>query len=294
MNVRINPRILFACIAGCVLVFGAWYFAEHRPEGAVVTADASIVGETPDRTYIDVRDSNNDGVPDWQEMLYPDAPVLNLDELTTEDYTTPTTTTGRFAVSLAEEVMRSNMYGNFGATPKEIVENGTKQVLDEVRFDLYEVGDLSVSTDTSETALRAYGNAVALIALGNGGQPSTESEVDIVGRALQTNSRDELAKLDPIITGYTTMRDAMLALPIPSSLATEHLALTNTYHALATDIGAFRNLFADPLPALVYLQYYEAHGNALYTAISDLYTALDDAGVKWSSADAVSRFVTVQ
>src|SRR5690606_29771417 len=107
---------------------------------------------------------------------------------------------------------------------------------------------------------------------------------------LLRNDPDVLNQLDPIITSYENMIESMLKAPVPSTLVKEHLSLINVYQALVNDIKAFQKVFEDALPTMLRFRRYQADAEALYLAISGVYTALDKHGVTWTDADVASKF----
>lgn len=277
---NLNPRIALAFVAGLVMVGGSYLLAENREDAKGESSE--IVTKESVRSFIKEIDGDQDGLPDWQNTFN-----LNTINLDGSDSSEEMTETAAFAAELA-----SGAYG--GADPATLLGGISSTVTRSILDDQYDQTDILTSTDNSQTALRAYGNAVARVVIDNAPPTGTEDELTILNRALIRNDAETLAKLEPTIASYEKMAADMLKIPVPSSLTREHLSLTNVYQALANDIKAFRHTFTDALPALNRFRRYQADAEALYLAVSALYLKLDQNGIKWTDADIASRFIKIE
>ncbi len=182
-----------------------------------------------------------------------------------------------------------------GATSAADIFTAAGPDLAEISLDkLYGSSDINTVPDNSLVTLRTYGNRVAAIALDNAPPAGTEDELTILNRALTRKDPELLRELDPTIAAYENMLAAMLVAPVPSSMAAEHLALTNVYQSLLNDIKAFRSVFTDALPTMLRFRRYPADAEALYLAINDLYLKLHRNGIQWSEADRASKFIAIE
>ena len=175
----------------------------------------------------------------------------------------------------------------------EIDQNSDSYIKSLATDDLYTVSDINISPNESQATLKAYGNRIAMIIASNAVAEGTEGEVEILAEAVNNENPAVLTKLEPIIISYEGMVDAMLKVSVPQNLINEHLYLTNSFQALANDIGGMREVVRDPVLALVRIRRYESDAIAMYEAISNLYSKLDQAGIKWSKRDPVSSFIRI-
>lgn len=280
---RFNPRIVAAFLLGLTLVGGSFVMSRDRDR----KEPASIVkaGETAEtdrgRGFIPVGDTDNDGLPDWQNTF--DIATVYVDNTPEETLSA----TGALAVELATK-LGTGQAGTAVAMPSI----GALVVREMVDKD-YTSADILISNDDSYAAKKAYGNRVAQIAIENAPPKDTEGELVILNRALLRDDPTVLTGLDPTIRAYEKMLEEMLKTPVPPSLEREHLSLINVYQALLNDIKSFRLTFEDALPAMARFRRYQADAEALYTAIVLLYQKLDAEGIQWTEQDPASKLITV-
>ncbi len=119
---------------------------------------------------------------------------------------------------------------------------------------IYNINDIIVVKETPET-IRTFGNQMGSVLkiYGNSGR---ERALDIVEKAVIGNKPNELKKLDSILKSYKDIVDNLLAVPTPNSAVNIHLELINNISSLYDSLTSLRNLFIDPLQALVKLKKY--------------------------------------
>ncbi|MEX0918299.1 MAG: hypothetical protein WDZ93_04050 [Candidatus Paceibacterota bacterium] len=295
MNGKLNPRIVIASLAGLLLVFGAFYLSPYGQETRLPDPRVEVVaGPAPEREFIDVRDENGDGVADWKETLSPKAPWLTDRQTSTSTATTTERThTQTVAIDMLQRMLQSGMRGGTGDA-ETVLDRSNDYVYMLATDKLYAGRDVRTSPDTGTAALRAYGNAFAEITFANSVQKELEDEVVILDRAVNARDPAALADLALIAESYEGMTHDLLAIPVPQTLVAEHLDLINTLNAIAIDIRGFEKVFEDPLLALARIQRYEDDALGLYQAISNLYLAIDAAGVVWTDADAAGRLIEIK
>lgn len=274
-----NLRTVLAFVLGGALVAIAFWLEPSKQTNSLTnnTADSASV-----REFIPVKDSDQNGVPDWQEVFAVD--TINLDAIVNSG---TTTRTGRLIASLADYLSEE------GSTAGEALALIGTELAAESLDPQYSNTDILISGDNSEEALRAHGNKVASIALSYTLPAGAKNELAVMEEYSTMNNPDALKGLDPIIEAYAGMRDDMLKIPVPSSMIKEHLSLTNVYNALYVDIKAFRNIEEDALPTTLRYKRYPADAAALQKAISNLYLKLHQNGIQWSDEDAASKFVEI-
>lgn len=115
----------------------------------------------------------------------------------------------------------------------------------------YDAGDLSsiVSDTKSKESLHAYGNKLGDI-LNTYGKPDVGHELDILTKALNEKSEEELAKLDLIIESHQTVVANYLVMSVPEIAVSNHLGFINAISALEASLSALQNVLDDPLIAL--------------------------------------------
>lgn len=275
----VNFRIVSAFVLGLGMVGSAWLW---RPDTSTDTANGNLPTPTAIRTFISVKDSDGNSIPDWQESF-----ARGTIDLNATNTNATTTRTGMLASALAYELITGD------STSEEVLQKLSGDLNQESIDEQYTESDIKISTDNGQEAWRHYGNQVAIIANAYPLPEGTPNELDTLHQAFLRNDPSSLAKLEPSIAAYDAMVKDMLALSVPSSLTKEHLSLINVYVALHNDLKAFRQAYEDSLPAVLRFRRYPADAGALYTAISNLYVKLDESGIQWSDTDEASKFIEI-
>lgn len=278
---NVNPRIAAASLAGLLMVGGSYWLAQNKSSQESQNNEPTVTTKQSVREFIPVADTDADGLPDWQQSL--NIPTVNL---STEEE--DITSTGTFTADLLGRVHTGGM--DSSQVLSDIGTELTRGAVDQE----YTRQDIYISDDNSPLALRAYGNAVAAVALKNAPPPDTEDELTVLNRALVRNQAEVLEDLQPTIDSYEKMVVEMLNVSVPSSMVREHLAMTNVYQAMLGNLRAFQGVFDDALPAMIRFRRYQADAEALYVALNLLYLKLDAEGIEWNEQDIASKFITIE
>lgn len=288
-----NPRIFGALIVGsglvAIAVIGTRFNILGDNQPAATNAQMNVVASAePLRQYIPTKDSNNDGVPDWQELLNNTEP-LQINE-SAADYQAPDTLTDQFAIEFFEGYVRNKGFGAFAEEPDQLIAQASDNLVAQAQDTLYDTGSINI-IPTSPNLVRTHANAVAQIILDYPLPVGTENELLIIERAIVQDDESVLAELDPIIAAYTGMIEDMLSTPVPSNMVKEHLDLLNAYQGIRNTILGMRNSFADPLMGLLRVQRYQDDANGLAIAITNLFEAAYENDASFVAGDAVFSIV---
>lgn len=282
-----RKRIAGAFLIGGALVAVAFVMGSQKGTSG---QEGSVVAATIERSHINIRDTDNNGIPDWRDALKTTQPIV-LNEATST-YEKPKTVTGRFALDFLKDMFRSKMYGSFGASPEELVADATTQLAEAAEDILFTEKDITTIEAQSEETLKAYGNHVAEIALSSVG--GEENEVLILQDALRYNEPDRLQGLDPIAGSYAEIVERMLQTPVPARYVKEHLDLLNTYNALLEDVLAMQKVYDDALYTFVRMKRYQDDVLGMRNAIAQLYDALYlKDNVQWQENEPASALRAV-
>ena len=277
-----RKRIAGAFLIGSALVAGAFLISRnsstYAPSGTLSVASV-------ERGYIPIEDSNQDGVPNWQEALQQTDPII-LEELATSTYERPTTFTGKFALNFFENYLRSKMYGVFGDSQDEVIAESTQALIRETQDVLFVAEDLSVVQSSTPEILRAYGNEVAKIVLSQ--HTGEDNEAIILQDSLRYEDKERLNDLDPIAASYVTIVKKMLELPVPQDYAKQHLDLLNAYNAIREDVSGMQKVYEDPMYTFVRMKRYPDDVLGMYNALTSLFDALSlERGAQWEEGEPV-------
>lgn len=111
----------------------------------------------------------------------------------------------------------------------------------------YSYKNISVIPDNGTANASIYAKRLLQIM---GAYMPTVNETDIVTEALDKDDMSLLKKIDPIIANYKAARTALLATPVPESLANDHLNLINALNLQVFNAQSLRKTDTDPVTAL--------------------------------------------
>ena len=262
-------RIYTAIIVGIVMVSGALYYnLTHEPP----QADTGTSALQSERKHIAVVDSDNDGVPDWQDDLIDTEPIF-LNATNTEPYVMPDTVTGQLVYQFTNDVTALDSLGLLSANKETLVRETILDLEKKTAAHKYAETDLTnIITTSDPEALQAYGNLVALTIVTN--KTSEENELEIFSRMTADNNPKHLEKLKVIEDQYTAIIDTLLTMDVPQQYIFEHLAIVNSFSELKQDVYGMQLFFDDP--TYTSMRYRRFYGNVLGMAsvLHDLYDAL--------------------
>ncbi len=284
-------KILGAFLIGAILVTAAWYVKNQKEATPIVDEsenNITVVKDNAPRARITVTDSDNDGMPDWQEALQRTEPI-NLAE-GDESYE-PETTTDEFSIEFFQDMMLTQQYGEFGSTPEELASQATKQLSNMALDTLYSEADLTIDQNNTSLAVKNYGNKLAEIVLQNSVPIDALNEVQVLHQAYTLNDPNMLSELDVIADGYKDMIDRSLALTVPSEYTKEHLDLVNVYNAVYQDILGMKDGFTDPAMTVVRLKRYQEDAASLYVVSLNLQKKMLLAGITFTEEDPAYHFI---
>ncbi len=275
---------------GILIVLGAFYLQSKNGEANV---NQAVVTVAPERQYIETTDSDGDGTPDWQEGLEAkifediESPASDVSTNTEDTYTPPTTFTGKFSEAFFKSYMEGKIQN--GGTPdiQGLVSNAVTAIEKNTESKRHSRLELSIIPDTTED-MRAYGNKIVQIT--NDRSTRSEPEMNIVGRALETNNPKLLEDLKPIRDGYQNIINDTLLVPVPESLVQQHLDLLNAYEAIHTDIEAMLVSFSDPLYSLARVKRYESDAKGLLQSYTAIHAALNAVGIQYGNDEPGAFF----
>lgn len=143
---------------------------------------------------------------------------------------------------------------------------------------LYEESDLNLSSDESEEALRAYGEALGSALKPYGQERANESQLML--EALNQKNSTPLIKLQAVKTLHETTINRLLKITVPESAATIHLKLLNNLAARSLMLGNMLQVFDQPLLALESAQ-------AEYKAANEFYQLAGEINQYFRSRDII-------
>ncbi len=256
------------------------FWVNKNDEGELVLTPQDIPSVTrlamSTSTNITDRDSDADGLPDWEEHLYGSDPfTFDSDGDGTPDGEevkegrdpakkntnsrgdTPNDSLGliqdpHFATSSTDILgIKKEFFSKFLTEQSQQIRQATYKELIK-SFDAKKVAvhnqivDLNVSSDNSPEALRAYGNAFGLI-INTYTKRSHRTESEIVADALKASSTQILRELQLPAIDYKNFSQDLKTLKTPTSMANFHLSIVNGYEQMGKGLLLMQELFNNPV-----------------------------------------------
>jgi hypothetical protein len=299
---RYLPSNKFLIIVGIVLIVGiaiyAIFFMASSGQSFATTGDKNNIPlkvENQTITELVQKDSDGDGVPDWEESLWgtdpnkkmtfdnmPDATYIEnkKKDLKIEDTSQASdqnlTETDKFAREFFASYTAMKASGQVNKDDIDSFSNSLGQnIVDPNLIDRYKDTDLKINdNDNSDTQQQYYSDIKNLFksyqveGLGN--------ELNIINKGLTSNSTDstDYAQLSKIATAYQDFAQKAMQLSVPDSLSQYNLDIANSANNTGVSVLNMEKIVDDPIIGLSGLSQYQKYSDALVKAVGDLETAL--------------------
>jgi len=320
-------KIVPVFIACLVVLGGLFVLLEYKNRGKTISNDDVI--SVADQKLIDSianKDSDNDGLKDWEEVLWQTAPsnpdtdgdgtpdgaeiATNRDPLkkgpddqlnlasasTTPRAARPLTASDQFSRDLFTRYVTIKQSGSGNPADYDNYSDLVQSYLDKetttMSAKIYGAADFKVLANETPADVHRYGNAVGALFVADQ-DPGLENELIILQRATENNNPAELAKLDGNIAAYKKILAGLLAAPVPKIFLPDHLALANAVSVVIAGIESMKLTFSDPLKTVASLQNYpDAAGNIL-PLLRSIGGGLEASGVTFAQDNAGFRFINL-
>jgi len=244
------------------------------------------------------KDSDGDGVPDWEENLWgtdknkkrtfnniPDAVYIanKKKELNIKQdvNTKKLTETERFA---REFFTGYNALKASGQVDKNTIDNFSKtlgeKIVNQNLVNRYKETDIKISAKDNSTTRQEYYQKIKKLfksyqSVGMG------DEIGIISNELLSQSANKIKnktnqnnKLLNIANAYQNFAKKIMEMNVPQSLAQYHLQIANDSNNTGLSILNMEKVIKDPIVGLSGLSQYQKYSNNLVKAVSDLETFL--------------------
>ncbi|MFQ5662084.1 MAG: hypothetical protein ACE5F2_02430 [Candidatus Paceibacteria bacterium] len=268
---------------------------------------------------INKKDTDNDGLKDWEEELWntdPNNPDTDEDgtkdgdevdagrnpNLTGPDdeYQEDVFIKQRQQDFLDEnftetEKLSQNLFGNYllkRSSSKQLTEKDKSDLINsalqdisnlEIQVKQYTISDISVSNDSSKIFTKNYGNKLGDIILKHSFK--TDNELTIFNRSLTNDDKDEIKKLDLIINGYKDILKDALVVVVPIDATEEHLTFVQGIALIISSIENMRVIYDDPVRAMAGLEEHRKGAILLTEAFNNMELYFKDKDIVFSSEE---------
>ncbi len=318
-------RVVVATLVALVLVVGAYLLAQNsiRPPHAVASAEQALL------EAISKKDSDGDGLPDWEEALYgTDAHKIDTRSLGMTDSEAvakglivpsavtlaPPATTGGISSaaeygltspakgSLTESFARNffSLYigekqarGGRALTGEESAALAKKAV-EALASTIAPVQDYKTEKDIAVSgqgvaALRSFAATAEAVLVANQ-VDATKSELSYLEDMVVRGNTSAAAHLRSIARGYRSTAAGLAALPVPQELALPHLALINALARVGDITNDFALVEGDPLATMFALGQYTPTVLDLGNAFIAIGRVYSDAGITMAAGEPGGLF----
>lgn len=267
-------------VSGIVALFilGVGLYMNKAPKSEQPLAGKISTSTSSTSTDISVRDSDNDGLPDWEERLY-GADPLNPD--TDGDGTTdgkeiaeernPTKPGPDDTMSVIQDPNFATSSTDITDSRKEFFTKYLAEQSKDIRETTYrdlisgfnpkkfnpasELADLNIISENDVEALRTYGNAFGVL-IQKYTVRTHRTEEEILGDGLKTKSDITLKELQLPAMTYKNFSNDLKAMRVPSGLVKHHLLIVNGYEGMSKGLLGMKVLFSNPIDGAAGYQRY--------------------------------------
>jgi len=244
------------------------------------------------------KDSDGDGVTDWEEGLWgtnplsidsnedgvPDGVEISKMKLARGNVTIGTgngepegglTETDTFSRELFSTIATLNQVGEVNQeTIEKLSDSLVSQVKNPVVRKIFLISDIKIIEDNSAQAFKNYNNALDNIFEKS---PITGSVMDILERFVNDEEEVDLgvlSELDPIITQTTKFLDGIANINVPKDLSQFHLSVLNGLERIIENLNDIKLFDVDPIIAMGAVSKYQENLDLLGNAITALTNVL--------------------
>lgn len=319
-------RTLTAALFAAALIIGAYVIA--RDTGSPAQVEASAESDLLEK--LAARDSDNDGLRDWEEALYatnpqvadtrklgmtdgeavskglivpisPAALTTSSSTSSTIDPSIPVPAEGTITRALAESFVTKYFDAVDRSASGNLTQAELRKLSDSILAELsdsiipapdFRTRDSIKVTGSGPDALRTY--AVTAEAVFRAHR-TTATDVDIsyLKRALEDGDQGVYPQLLSIAKGYQDTAAGLAVIPVPSEMVEGHLALINSMARLSKIVADFTRADSDPFATLLALRQYPEAMKLLGTGFIYTHKTYVTAGVTFGSGEPGGAFVNL-
>lgn len=323
-----NWRVLAATLFSAVLVVGAYMLA--RGIGSPPSVEAST--ETALLQAIAARDSDNDGLPDWEEALFGTSPsnpdtftlgmtdgmavarglivpkaianvpvaTSSLASLDLEGLPPPPaegTLTSAFARSFFMLYLSAKEAKGGGELSETDMQNVANEALASLSSAITPAPDFKSEKDltisgSGQGALKAFAVSAEAVLLKNTSNATT-SEIVYLKQVLENDDTTALPRIASIAKAYRDSAAGLAVLPVPQELASVTLALINAMMRTSEIANDFTRVDTDPLVTMLALHQYPQTVASLGEAFIDVGTIYQTTGISLPAGTPGASFVNL-
>lgn len=302
-------RVVVALFISFSFIAAGYYFSSPlRTSIANATSTEEILKAAA------VKDTDSDGLPDWQESLYGTNPenAHSVDQSLTDgeavqqgkvepkfksetprpeavtsdqipgDVPASGSLTDRFAKEFFSKFVLSKNVGTVSDADKEafVADAVASIVAETATKTVFSEKDVVAGAETGPEALQAYGFATEA-AQRKPQATLTKDELSYMLDYMTTSDEDTLKKVALIGKAYHDTAYALIQVSVPPELRASHLKLANTFEQISIAVLNMAAVKTDPVLSLVGIGQYSVAAVELKNVLDEMHSVYDAAGVRY-------------
>ncbi|MDO8231784.1 MAG: thrombospondin type 3 repeat-containing protein [bacterium] len=315
-------RVLTASLFSVVLVAGVYILAKgvESPPTAQASTESALL------QAVATKDSDNDGLPDWEESLYGTNPRITDTshlgmtdgEAVSRGLIVPVaiadvpgiSSSGSSAVAQEDNTLTAAFAKTFftlyvaakkakdgGDLSEAEMNDVAAKALESLSLSVAPVPDFKSTKDikvfgSGPDALKAFAVSAEAVLLKNT-SIATTSEIRYLERAIESGDEKEIPYIASIASAYRGSAAGLAVLPVPVELAKEDLAIINALMRAGKVISDFTVVNSDPLVTMLALKQYPQAILDLGNAFIQIGTVYKAAGISLPAGTPGAAFVNL-
>lgn len=316
-NLYISGLVALGVIGvGVSVQYAPSFFANRVEKKESVLA----VSHATKNSTIDTRDSDADGLPDWEEALYgSDSHKTDTDGDGTSDNdevkagrnpiianTAPTDKPVNDLLSVVQDPTFSSSTANFTDAQKAFLVKFLTAAGQDIRETTYrdliskfdatkfkpnrQLIDLNITADNSDADFKRFVNDFGSVILRYKTASAPRSEVDILNDYANTQNPALLQDLQLNIIGYSNFARELRTVSVPSGIAKSYLSLVSGYEGMALGLSGLRQIKENPVDATGGYEGYMMYQTQVADGYAAIVTEIQKRNIIFSTTDTGYMF----
>lgn len=258
--------ILFFAVRGIISFFKNKEFKKNEPVQMTVG------------TLIQ-KDSNNNGIPDWEEYLwgldpYKNGPenkefilakknsLIQNGEMSNPDDSKPITDHEMLSQEFFATIISLQQTGQLDETSMKSVAEAVGENVETTPIpDVYTDSMLTIKSD-STLSEKDYRDSVGTL-INKYSDANIGSEITFIVQGISNNDPQAFYAAKTVAEAYQSFGKEFLKIPVPRSLATTHLSAANNYEKVGQTINGLAKTLSDPLVGMKSIINYKNYSDKL-------------------------------
>ncbi len=296
MNPQSLPTKKLFFIAGPIILFAIIFSIMRTPSDSSSLKNTLQVVDNASLPQFDDKDTDGDGLRDWEELLWgtdPKNPKSEGREVTDGEYVATlvkesptvsytnlnasTTLTEAFGVDFFNEYIALKQSGKLtNQTIQNLSERITEKVLNTESTANYTIEPQNLFNDSDTARVRIYGNSLAEI--------RARYQASYTSNPIQAgdfnNGGNNFLRASEL---YRDMANEMAELEVPRLLASYHEQLVQSYLKSGIGLRSVSTLDKDPMKAIVGIQMHTEAEQTEYAAVENIRRYFSQSGILFTS-----------